>query len=75
MVSGVGLTEFSETKTVNNVFLNVAGTMDPEMTPVDDDRVKLPPNIDNGGEMVYVNADVKVSLTKAGMPGMAVFAT
>lgn len=43
---------FSDANTVNSVFLVVVGPVVPDMTPVDDDRVRLPPKTDRGGDTV-----------------------
>lgn len=63
------------TNTVNSVVFAVAGPVNPEMMPVDGDKVTLPPKIVSGGDMVYTSAPMKVVQTMAGVPGMAVFAT
>ena len=37
---------------LKNVIFDVSGPVMPEMTPVDGERVKSPPRVDKGGDMV-----------------------
>ena len=37
---------------LNHVIFEVDGPMVPEMTPVDDENIKLPPRVDKEGDIV-----------------------